>query len=125
MFKFLLGTAILGALVLATGCASATNSSTKAVYDARVAYDAAVLIPIEHYTALPFCNAAPAIVVCKTAEVQAQLLKADATAKLAMDTAEAFVLNPANAQLDATSVMNAATSAVAAATAVVSSYNLK
>lgn len=115
---------IASALGLAACAAPTTPQAT--VFDMRAAYDAAVLVPMVHYTALPACSAtAPATLAapCKNPAVVAQLIKADTSAEAAFDAAENLVRT--NPTLDATSAIAAVTAAVNVAETIVSTYNIK
>ena len=86
----------MAALVTLSLCLSACANQTpqKDVFELRAAYDATVLAPLVRYHALPLCSQSSGI--CKSADIDAQLISADKNAKAALDAAEAVVLtNPA------------------------------
>ena len=87
----------------------------KAVYEARVAFDAAEVAAI-HYIRLPLCpHAAP----CSDAKVSAQLKVAGPIARTALNKADAFVsahpvINSQALIVEGTDIYNQYTAAVAA-----------
>lgn len=117
----LLGMLLAGLMV--SGCnASIKNPVTAAdMYKAELAYDAAVLVPAAHYATLPRCNVHPA--PCSRLAVVLKLRKYDAIASAAMRRARSFIRN--NPTLDASSVINAAITAISAARAIASANGVK
>lgn len=111
---------ILAAVVALAGCAS-TASSTPAqtVFAAKSAYATALTAAVA-YESLPRCAPAPRQ-PCSDAAVVAQLRKADNVAAAALDAAQAAVRTPVIGT-DATSkAVQAASSALAALTSLVTS----
>ncbi|HUC63444.1 MAG TPA: hypothetical protein VMF53_15970 [Alphaproteobacteria bacterium] len=117
---------LAAALTLGLSACAAPETPQQTVFDMRAAYDAAVLVPMTHYAALPTCAtgvSATAAAPCKSASVLASLVKADTSAKAALDAAEDMVRNQPT--LDATAAIAAATDAISAAEAIVTTYNIQ
>lgn len=121
--------ASLAVATLFTGCSSmssgttatASTSPAEAVYRLRAGYDAAFLAPAATYNELQRCAiAATPATVCSSPSVVDQLRKADAAAKALLDGAEDVVRN--HPSLDASAALAAASSAVDAATKLVTIY---
>lgn len=105
-------------VALAAGCAATpgTTSPAQAVYAAKSAYAAALTVAVA-YESQPRCSSTrPA--PCSSPEIVAQLRRADDTAKLALDAAEAAVRTPAIGTDAAAKAAQAATSALQALQAV-------
>lgn len=116
-------TILAAALLLLTACASGTPE--KAVFEARSAYDAAVLAPAANYNELPR-NGTPECAVAKICSDQSvvdSLRKADEAAKTTLDAAEDVVRN--HPTWDASAAVAAAQEAVAAAEKILALYGVK
>lgn len=120
---------LLIALLALAACNSSggigSQSPQSIVYAARGSYDATVLAPAANYAKLPRCAAgSPATLAapCSDTAVVAQLQKADAAAKIALDAAESQVRNFPT--IDATSAIAAAQNAIAAASQILVLYSV-
>ena len=102
--------------------ACASKPPATVLFETRAAYDASVLAPLVQYHSLPACPAA-AGVVCKDTTVDAQLIKADADAKAALDAAEDAVRN--HPGTDPTSLIADAQNAANAVAAILANHGIK
>jgi len=108
-------------------CNPPPNPATpKGLYEVRAVYDSAFLAPAAHYRSLGLCAAGVKATVaapCADPVVVAKLQKADAAAKIALDSAKTFIL--ANPTLDAAAYVSAAENAVSSATQIITLYGIK
>ena len=89
-----LALALLLALNIATGCASAPpQNPAQAVYAAHGTYTVALTAAVK-YKQLPRCGPATVMPLCSKAEVVADLQKADDVAYAALSAAQAIVRSP-------------------------------
>ncbi|MDA8232849.1 MAG: hypothetical protein M0006_16075 [Magnetospirillum sp.] len=117
------GPAVMAALLIVAGLSACARQTPAAeVFELRAGYDAAVLVPVSHYAALPACPQADNA-PCADPAVLGRLRKADAAAKAALDAAEDSVRN--HPQTDSSAAIAAADAAVAAARTIVATQNLK
>ena len=115
--------ALLLVLCLGLGLsACASKPPATVLFETRAAYDASVLAPLVQYHSLPACPAA-AGVVCKDTTVDAQLIKADADAKAALDAAEDAVRN--HPGTDPTSLIADAQNAANGVAAILANHGIK
>ena len=114
--------ALLLAMCLGLGLsACASKPPATVLFETRAAYDASVLAPLVQYHQLPACPAA-AGVICKDT-IDAQLIKADADAKAALDAAEDAVRN--HPGTDPTSLIADAQNAANAVAAILANHGIK
>jgi len=121
------GGATVAALLVIAGlglglAACADKPPATVLFETRAAYDASVLAPLVQYHRLPACPAA-AGVVCKDTTVDAQLIKADADAKAALDAAEEAVRN--HPGTDPTSLIADAQNTANAVAAILANHGIK
>lgn len=117
--------ALLAAFALA-GCGTASNtpSPQNAVFAAKNAYQAALIVSVR-YNELPRCGAPTSPPICSDADAVAVIRKANTSARSALDVAEDVVRNPAFADATKADSVDAAVKAVAAMQAIITVYAKK
>ena len=110
------------AVALAAAVAACAGQSPSAtVFETRAAYDATVLAPLVQYHALPQCPTT--VGACRDAQVDRQLIQADADAKTALDAAEDLIRFHPGA--DPAALVADAQTAVAAVQTIMTNHGVK
>lgn len=114
--------ALLAAFAIA-GCAAkeATPSPASAVFAAKNAYEAALIVAVR-YNELPRCGRPASPPICSDTEAVAVIRKANTSARSALDVAEDVTRNAAFSAVAKTDSADAAVKAVAAMQAILEVY---